>query len=154
MRHQVLETGPQGDGVGAGPLGPHINPFIEQLVSLGYRRATIRDQRSLVRTFDRWIARRQIALTDVDERTVDTFRDAPAARRRQRGSGSTLQRLLAYLRAQGVTRPTVGIVDDSPLAQLERRYQHYLRDLRRVSSPIRERARRGGRGVGGHGERE
>lgn len=43
MRHQVLETGSRGDSVGAGPLGPHISPFIEQLVSLGYRRATIRD---------------------------------------------------------------------------------------------------------------
>jgi hypothetical protein len=45
MRREVVQTAPGGDGVGAGPLGPHINPLIEQLVSLAYRRATIRDQR-------------------------------------------------------------------------------------------------------------
>ena len=73
MPRQVIETASGGDGVGAGPLGPHLNPFIEELVSLGYSRATIRDQRSLVWTFDSWIAGHRISLTEVDERTVDTF---------------------------------------------------------------------------------
>lgn len=128
MRGQVIETAPGGDSVGAGPLGPHINPFIEQLVSLGYRRATIRNQRSVVRTFDRWIASHPMSLADVDERTVDAFLDEHAARRRRRrGRGSTLHRLLTYLRTQGVTRPMGVVADESPLAQLENRYQHYLR---------------------------
>jgi site-specific recombinase XerD len=98
------------------------------LVSLGYRRTTIRDQQSLVRTFDRWIADHHVTLVDVDEHVIDAFLEAPASgRRRQRGGGATLQRLLAYLRAHGVTRPPIVAVDDAPLAQLERRYQHYLR---------------------------
>lgn len=122
---QVIETAPRGDDVGGGPLGPHINPFIEQLVDLGYSRATVRDQRSLVRTFDRWIANHRMLLTDVDERTVDTFLDEHAARRRARGSGSTLHRLLTYLRTRGLARPMVVVADESPLAQLENRYQHY-----------------------------
>jgi site-specific recombinase XerD len=81
----------------------------------------------MVRTFDRWIASHQISLTEVDERTVDTFLDEHAARRRQRGIGSTLQRLLTYLRTRGVALPMVVVADESPLAQLENRYQHYLR---------------------------
>jgi site-specific recombinase XerD len=81
----------------------------------------------LVRTFDRWIASQQMSLTHVDERTVDTVLDEHAAGRRQRGSGSTLHRLLTYLRTRGVARPMVVVADESPLAQLEHRYQHYLR---------------------------
>ena len=128
MGDRVIEAAPARDGVGAGPVGPHIKSFIEHLVSLGYRQTTIRNQRSLVRVFDRWIADHHVTLADVDEDVIDAFLDEPpSGRRRQRGSGTTLQRLLTYLRAHGVARPTVVAVDDSPLAQLERRYQHYLR---------------------------
>lgn len=128
MQGQVRESAPARDGVSAGPLGPHIQPFIEQLVRLGYRRATIHDQRSLVRAFDRWVADHHVTLADVDEHVVDAFLDAPASGRgRQRGGGATLHRLLAYLRAHGLTAAPEVVVDDSWLAQLERRYQHYLR---------------------------
>lgn len=119
MQGQVIEGAPVRDGVSGGPLAPHINPFIEQLVSLGYTRATVRNQRSLVRTFDRWIADHHVSVAEVDEHVVDAFLDEPpSGRRRQRGSGATLQRLLTHLRAHGVTRPTEVVADDSPLAQL------------------------------------
>jgi site-specific recombinase XerD len=128
MPGQGFEVARGDAGVAAGPLGPHLKPFIEQLVSLGYCRATIRDQRSLVRTFDRWIASHRLSLADVDEGTVDAFLDEPTARRRsQRGSSTTLRRLLAHLRTEGVTGPRVVVTDESPLAQLEGRYAHYLR---------------------------
>jgi site-specific recombinase XerD len=131
MRGQVIEATPVRESVSAGPVAPHINSFIEHLASVGYRRATIRNQRSLVRTFDRWISDHHVTLADVDEHVVDAFLDEPSSRRRrQRGSGATLHRLLTYLRTHGVTRPTVVVVDDSPLAQLEKRYRHYLRGER------------------------
>lgn len=124
----VVEAVPARDGVGAGPVGPPIKSFIEHLASLGYQQTTIRNQRSLVRVFDRWLTDHHVTLTDVDEHVIDAFLDEPpAGRRRQRGSGPTLQRLLTYLRAHGVAQPTLVAVDDSPLAQLERRYQHHLR---------------------------
>lgn len=131
MRGQVIEAVPARDGISAGPVGPHVSPFIEQLVRLGYRRATIRNQRSLVRTFGRWVADHHVTLADVDEHVIDAFLDEPPSRRRrQRGSGSTLQRLLAYLRGHGAIHPPVVLVDESPRAQLEKRYQHYLRTER------------------------
>jgi hypothetical protein len=126
-----MEATPARESVSAGPVAPHINSFIEHLASVGYRRATIRNQCSLVRTFDRWISDHHVTLADVDEHVVDAFLDESSSRRRrQRGSGATLHRLLTYLRTHGVTRPTVVVVDDSPLAQLEKRYRHYLRAAR------------------------
>jgi site-specific recombinase XerD len=105
------------------------------LVVLGYAQATIRSQLQLVAAFDRWMARRQIAIADLDERVVDAFLDKPRCRRRrQRGSASTLGRLLAHLRAQGAILSPTLVLDDSPRAQLERRYQHYLRTERGLSN--------------------
>lgn len=124
-----------GECLGGGPLGPHVESFAGHVVVLGYAQATIRSQLQLVAACDHWMARHQIAIADLDERVVDAFLDEPRfRRRRQRGSASTLGRLLAHLRAQGAILSPAPVPDDSPRAQLERRYQHYLRAERGLSN--------------------
>lgn len=121
-------------GIGAGPLGFHLDSFIAHAVSVGFARATVRNQHSLVRVFDRWLATHHVTLAEIHERWVDAFLDTRPARGRTRGSAATLRRLITFLRKQGVTPTLVAVADDSPLAQLEHRYQEYLRVERGLSA--------------------
>jgi len=126
MRHHFRVAACARDG--ARPLGVHIDSFVEHLVALGYAQATIRSQLPLVRAFEQWLARHRVPVADLNEGVVDAFLDTPRLRRRrQRGSASTLARFLTYLRAQGAVVSPTRVADDSPRAQLERRYHHYLR---------------------------
>jgi hypothetical protein len=56
-----------------GPLGPHLDLFTQHLIALGYARKTRGSQLPLVRAFDRWMARHDVSLADLDERTVEAF---------------------------------------------------------------------------------
>ena len=104
MRDQFITVDAAGAWVGTGRLGRYVDSFAEHLVALGYAAATIRSQRQLVGSFDRWMARHHVAVADLDERAVDAFLHQSRSRcRRQRGSASTLSRLLTHLRAQGAT---------------------------------------------------
>lgn len=128
MRDQFIKVHAAGARVGAGPLGRYVDSFTDHLVGLGYAVATIRSQRQLLGSFDRWMARHHLAVPDLNERAVDAFLHKSRSRcRGQRGSTSTLSRLLAYLRAQGATISPTPVLDESARAQLARRYQHYLR---------------------------
>ncbi|HEX5073835.1 MAG TPA: site-specific integrase [Gemmatimonadaceae bacterium] len=109
-----------------GPLGPHLDSFTKHLVALGYARKTRGSQLSLVRTFDRWLVRHDHSLTDLDAGVVDAFLRTVYGRLR-RGGKTTLSQVLTHLRTQGVIVARAPVVDDSPRAQLERRYQRYLR---------------------------
>jgi integrase/recombinase XerD len=127
--NRAVEAAAGPDGRHAGPLEPCLEPFIAYLVSLGFRPATIRNQRSLVRVFAHWLSgqRLSLALAEVDERVVNAFLDTRPPRWRTRGSASTLRWLLTYLRRLGVSGTPVAVADDSPLSQVARRYEEYLR---------------------------
>lgn len=74
------------------------------------------------------MVRHQVGVADLDERAVGTFlRESRRGRHRRRGGASTLGRLLAHLRAQGIVASPAPVCDVSPLAQRARRYEHYLR---------------------------
>lgn len=109
-----------------GPVGPHLDSFTKHLVALGYARKTRGSQLPLVRAFDRWMARHDVSLTDLDEGIGEAFLRTAAGRQR-RGGRSTLSHLLTHLRTQGVIVARAPVPDESPRAQLERRYQQYLR---------------------------
>lgn len=109
-----------------GPLGPHLDSFMEHLVALGYARKTRGSQLLLVRAFDRWMARHDVSLADLDEGVVAAFFRAPHVRR-PRGGASTFGHLLTHLRTQGAIVARAPMVDESPRARLDRRYQQYLR---------------------------
>src|SRR2546426_7605034 len=106
MRGQVIEATPARESVSAGPVAPHINSFIEHLASVGYRRATIRNQRSPVRTFDRRVSDQDGTLAHVGEHRGDAFLDEPPSwRRRHRRSGAAPHPLPPHLPYHRVTPP-------------------------------------------------
>jgi site-specific recombinase XerD len=79
------------------------------------------------------MARHDVSLADLDEHIVETFlRTAPD--RQRRGGRSTLSHLLTHLRTQGAIVTPPPVLDESPRAQLERRYQQYLRAERGLVS--------------------
>ena len=118
---------------GPGPLGPHLDSFTKHLVALGYARKTRGSQLPLVRAFDRWMARHDVSLTDLDEGVVQAFLRAAPGRQRRDGQ-PTLRHLLTHLRLQGVIVASPPLVDESPRAQLERRSEQYLRAERGLVS--------------------
>ncbi len=130
--HITLAARAGGD---ARSLGQHVDGFGKHLAVLGFAKATIGSQLQLAGACERWLARHQIAIADLNEPVVDAFLDEPRfRRRRQRGSASTLARWLMYLRACGAIVTPSRVVDDSPRAQLERQYHHYLRAERGLAT--------------------
>ena len=56
-----------------GPLGPYIDAFAQQLSVRGYARSAGRNKIRAVVRFNRWLARRQCGVEDLDERVVSAF---------------------------------------------------------------------------------
>jgi site-specific recombinase XerD len=111
-----------------GSLGPHLDSFVALLDDLGYSRASKREQLWLLRDLERTMQQGRISVDQLDGKTLKKF----LARRRRRGrlrsiDAATVRRFLAHLREQGVARPAQVVPDDSPIAQLLRRYETYLR---------------------------
>jgi len=50
----------------AGPLGPYVDAFSEQLAQLGYAKRTIRTKIRVVAKFSRWLGRQGFGAADVD----------------------------------------------------------------------------------------
>jgi site-specific recombinase XerD len=120
-----------------GPLGVHIEHFAARLRKEGHcQQSTWRNLR-VVRDFSDWLARKQIALVDLDERTVDQYL---RFRRRYRhpylSDHRALVRLLAVLREIDAIAPMRPTILD-PLGQVQEDFNRYLlveRGLRPVSA--------------------
>ena len=107
-------------------LGAHLDAFCASLSTLGYCRQTIREKVWAVARLARWMAKKRVAVVDLDEQRVDEF--VGAQRRRSRRSvRHTLLRLLAQVRNAGVVPTPAPVRDDSPRAVLLARYEDYLR---------------------------
>lgn len=59
-----------GDRSHSGPLGLHVDAFARQLQKLGYASSTRREKLGVVAKFNRWLQRRELLATDVDEQIV------------------------------------------------------------------------------------
>ena len=57
----------------AGPLRPHIEPYITQLLKEGYRPRTVRAHLCLFANFNRWLIRTRRTLRILDEQTIEDF---------------------------------------------------------------------------------
>jgi site-specific recombinase XerD len=117
-----------------GLLGPHLDSFVAVLDELGYSRASKREQLWLLQDLGRSLQQWGITAGQLDEKALKKF----LARRRRRGrlrrsDAATVRRFLAHLREQGIARPARVVPDDSPIAQLQRRYETYLRKERGLS---------------------
>ena len=116
------------------PFAFYIETFSARLLEEGYASTTTREQTRLVADLSRWLRRRCLEATALDEQTVARFLQY---RRRNgrvyRGSAATLRKLLAHLREAGVIRGSAQKVDDTPLQRMEIDFSRYLAQERGLS---------------------
>ena len=117
-----------------GPLASYGEGFAALLLRQGYAPNTVEAKYDVVADLSRWLDRRRLPLTALDEHRLKAF-DATRRRRgaARRGDPTTGQQLLEYLRAQGDIAAAVQTIDRSPAARLVRAYEEYLRSQRGLS---------------------
>lgn len=113
-------------------FGGHLDRFCSELVGRGYVPGTIRMKLWTVAGLARWMDRRCLSVTDLDERLLDEFLEVRRQWRR-RGARETVLCLLEQLRAAGIISRPVPIPDDSPAPALLRSYEGYLRRERALA---------------------
>ena len=86
-----------------GPLGAHIDPFAQQLLTQGYASWTAKYTMRLLADLSCWLQRQTLAVTDLNEQRLDDFlHDRYRCYRVHHDDHPTLHRWLAHLRDQGV----------------------------------------------------
>lgn len=114
-----------------GPLGQHVDGFVEALGALGYERASIHSKVLLVAQFGRWLERCGLGVGDLDDDRVHEFVGWRRRRyRAHRGVQTTLVQLLRHLRGTGQVLPSVEATERGPTAAIEEQYATYLREER------------------------
>ena len=113
-----------------GPLGKHVDGFVEALHSAGYEPRCIGAKVLIVAQLGRWLARRGLGARDLDEGRVTEFLRLRRGRYRPHGAQAALFQLLCYLRRTGALPPAVVAAKRGPAALIEQRYATYLREER------------------------
>ena len=112
-------------------FGGHLDEFCSELVDRGYAPRTIRLKLWTVAALARWLEKRHLSITDLDERRVHEF--LGVRRWRRRGARETVFTLLEQLRAGGTIATAVPVRDDSPSAALLGSYEAHLRHERALA---------------------
>lgn len=102
--------------------------FRNSLVEQGYADHTVRLKLQLLTNFGQWLRRKNLAVTNLDERLVDAF--LKCKHRVHRGDSKTLQQFLDHLRRHNVVPARNLNCDKSRWADILNRYETYLRTER------------------------
>jgi len=109
-----------------GPLGTHIDTFVELLSAQGYAWSTAREKIRVVAGLSRWLHRRGLGVEALDEQRISEFlrywRHQGLSRR---GIFHTLQELLRHLRAAGIVG-LVTSVENNAFHGIEKDFARYL----------------------------
>jgi site-specific recombinase XerD len=112
----------------SGVIGSQLDSFATQRAENGYAATTVRGQLTLLGHFSQWLTRRGCGIPELTDELVGTFvHDRTRRGRLHRGDATTLQQFLTHLRARGVVASPAPMIDASPLGQLQRDYEQYLR---------------------------
>ena len=114
----------------AGPLGKHVDGFVEGLRSAGYESRSIEAKVLIVAQLGRWLAHRGGGVRDLDDGRVAEFLRLRRRRYRPHGAQAALVQLLRYLRAAGALAPAAIAAKRGPAALIEQQYATYLREER------------------------
>jgi site-specific recombinase XerD len=110
------------------PLVLHLQTFATSLVEDGYADVTLRSKLWLLADFGQWLGRRELTVTDLDERFVEEFLNDE--QRVHRGHLITLKQFLDHLRMRDIVPDPKPPCDKSPLADMLGRYEKHLRSER------------------------
>ena len=133
-------------GLQSGPLCPYAQPYLTLLQDQGYRPKTVREHLCLIASLNRWLARRDRGLRDLNEQVVAGFLTRHLCRRKNWcGALPAMHRLLGLLRKAGVT-PPAKVIAPTPAQRLVERYRQFLLDERGcVEGTVEHYARHAGR---------
>jgi site-specific recombinase XerD len=107
------------------PLEFHLRTFATSLLESGYRKRTIQDKLYLLTALGWWFGRSRRAISHIDERLVEAF--VKHKQRMRRADLGTLQQVLDHLRKRDIIPQRKLVPDQSPLADILRQYEKYLR---------------------------
>jgi site-specific recombinase XerD len=110
------------------PLGFFLRTFAASLLEHGYTDGTIHSKLWLLGDLERWLRRTKLAVTHLDERSLEAF--LKHERRVRRGEPKTLQQFLDHLRKLAIVPGRKVVRDQSPVADILNRYETYLRSER------------------------
>jgi site-specific recombinase XerD len=114
-----------------GILGPYLDSFTASLAKQGYARSTVGHHLVSLTEFGRWLVQNGVGIAELDERVIDAFLDECRGQGQVRkGAPSIIRRFLEQLRNKAVVDSPGLPLEESPLAQLESRYENYLRTER------------------------
>ena len=123
-------TAPDGRSC-TGPLASHVDGFSVLLARKGYAATTVESKCHVLVDLSRWLERRRLPLTALDDRRLRQFQ---ATRRRRgdtrRGDPATGQQLLRYLRDREDVAAEVQKIDCTPVVCLTREFEEFLRSER------------------------
>ena len=117
-----------------GPLGPYIDAFAQRLSTRSYARSAGRHKIRAVARFNRWLARRQYSVANLDEEIVLAFLSRRRNGLSRREAPSALRMLLSLLRDAGIIR-CVPVREETPLHAIEQRFARYLTQVRGLAKP-------------------
>lgn len=120
------------DGSSQSLLDIHIDAFLSYLRAQGYAERTLRNKRTIVASFARWVERQQVAMTNLDDSHISAYANetSQCSRESLKSKLAALQAFFGYLRAEAVLPTPAAPSDTSPAANLQKRYLDYLRSER------------------------
>jgi site-specific recombinase XerD len=112
-----------------------LSAFSAFLEAQGYSATTLRSKIQITRNFCRWLLRRRMEVSDLEQRTIALFfEENPRAGHINRGDLSTLCSFLEWLRNGHQTRPLSSEdVTDDKISSIKSDFARYLREERGLS---------------------
>ncbi len=116
-------------------FGAHLDALCSSLSALGHARHTIREKLWWIARLARWMSKKRLDVSELNERRIDGFLGAEGRRGRRLRSGRVaLLHLLARLRTAGAVPTAPPVCDHSPGATVLARYEEHLRRERALAA--------------------
>lgn len=109
-----------------GPLAPYVDGVAELLSQRGYAQSTGRDHLLLMADLSKWLERRRLGASDLDEDLCREYLKQRRTRLNWRGKGAILRLLVEHLRQIGIVAPPQLRPPSSPVDRLTRQFEQYL----------------------------
>lgn len=117
-----------------GPLSPLLRPYVEMLLSEGYRQRTIKKYIGALTHFNYWTASKRISISQIDYDLIKKFivthlpscRCAPPRYRSAKEVIPAMQHAVRLMRGMGFAAPHLEVL--TPIAAEMARFRHFLLD--------------------------
>jgi len=127
MLERYSDTTPRAPHAQVGQLALHADRFAALLAQEGYAPATVRGKLQLLDELGRWLKRRQLEATDLDEQRLSLFLRYHARQHgTRRGDAATCRQLLGFLRGLGCSPTPPEPIDTTALGRIEQDFARFL----------------------------